>query len=182
MPSISGSGRGPPKLPGGWARVLAASTAVEIAMAMIRAKGRDGMAVPPETRGTPYVTVDETRRLGDGEIRRWRVPRDGVDDAIVLEVDRERRIVPARDRRVLWESPADGGMALRRRAVRRFDGRHRHAGLRPRIDALSIDFNAVDQQRVGLRAGCREHEQRQRRGNGFRHGPVLPGLPGNITP
>ena len=63
MPSISGSGRGPPNpAGGGWAAAPAASKTVVVAAAKIRANGRDGM-VFPQKRGTPYVTVEETRRL-----------------------------------------------------------------------------------------------------------------------
>jgi hypothetical protein len=66
IPSISGSGRGPPNPPGGWARAVppAARTAARAATETVRENGRDAMVFPLK-EGTPYVTVGETKSAGE---------------------------------------------------------------------------------------------------------------------
>ena len=117
-------------------RSPAASKTASAATATVRASGRDGMAFPLREgntlrHGRENEKARRVRLAGYDCAERLLTPGDGVDDAVVLEVHRERGVVPARDRRLLYDGPADGGVALRRRTVGRLDGRHRHAGLRP---------------------------------------------------
>jgi hypothetical protein len=63
-----------------------------------------------------------------------------VDYVLMFEKDREAGVFPAADRRF-----ADRGAALRRRPELRFDAFHALASRGPRVRALRIHPDAVDQ-------------------------------------
>src|SRR5690606_21448383 len=73
--------------------------------------------------------------------------RDGVDDVVVLEIDHEARVLPARDRRL-----AHGGETLGRGAKIGLDPLHGGATRGPRVDLSGVD--TVQQEDVGVRRRC----------------------------